>query len=180
MLTTGDVAKLFNVSAQTVINWLEQGRLPFERIGNGPRRLTEANVLKYIQEIRISPEALDSGIYQSILHAVNGHRKAGEGPKAWIVARDGVILGASEASLVVVGMSEPGDVAGLPYSQLLRLSDPLSSDVFALTEHSPTQVLELAWQRNDSGHSGRVTVTPWYALPGELAGWVLAFRGTES
>ena len=36
MLTTGDVAKLFNVSAQTVINWLEQGRLPFERIGNGP------------------------------------------------------------------------------------------------------------------------------------------------
>ena len=54
MLTTGEVAKLFQVSAQTVINWLDQGRMPFERIGRGPRRLTESNVLNYIKEIGIS------------------------------------------------------------------------------------------------------------------------------
>lgn len=67
MLTTGEVAKLFHVSAQTVINWLDQGRLPYERIGKGPRRLTEASVLSYINEIGISTEALDGDIYESLL-----------------------------------------------------------------------------------------------------------------
>ena len=46
MLTTGEVAKLFHVSAQTVINWLDQGRMPYERIGRGPRRLTEEAVMR--------------------------------------------------------------------------------------------------------------------------------------
>ena len=67
MLTTGEVAKLFHVSAQTVINWLDQGRLPYERIGKGPRRLTEQAVLSYIHDIGISTEALDGEIYEGLL-----------------------------------------------------------------------------------------------------------------
>lgn len=180
MLTTGDVAKLFNVSAQTVINWLEQGRLPFERIGNGPRRLTESNVLKYIHDIRISPEALDSGIYQGILHAVNGSRRQAEGPKVWVLSREGVVLGASEASMPLVGLSEPADVTNLPYQQLLKLMDASAHTPIQLTEMQPSQVVEFAWQRLESSQSGRVTVTPWFLVPGEVAGWVLAFKGSES
>ena len=67
MLTTGEVAKLFHVSAQTVINWLDQGRIPFERIGKGPRRVTEGNILKYIKDVGISTEALSQSVYSQIL-----------------------------------------------------------------------------------------------------------------
>lgn len=180
MLTTGDVAKLFNVSAQTVINWLEQGRLPFERIGNGPRRLTEPNVLRYIQEVRISPEALDPTIYQGILHAVNGNRRQLEGPQIWVVGKDGQVLVASEASLKALGLSDLSEVQGASYSRLLQLQDAYTRAPVSLGDALPAQMTEYLWQKTDGDQSGRVTVTPWFAASSEPAGWVLAFRGTES
>jgi len=180
MLTTGDVAKLFNVSAQTVINWLEQGRLPFERIGNGPRRLTEANVFRYIQEIRISPEALDSGIYQHILHMVNGSRRQLEGPRVWVLGRDGQVLAATDAALKVVGLSDASEAMGLPYTRLLQVLDFVSKNPVMLSDNQNSQPADFAWRRVEGDQSGLVTVTPWFASPGEVAGWVLAFRTSES
>jgi excisionase family DNA binding protein len=178
MLTTGDVAKLFNVSAQTVINWLEQGRLPFERIGNGPRRLTEANVLRYVQEIRISPEALDPTIYQSVLHAVNGGKRPLEGPLVWVLDRNGQVLAGSEASLREVGVSDFSEVQGVAFGRFLQLRDADGHSVAALADQSG--VAEYSWQSLEGSQSGRVTVTPWFSVPGEISGWVLAFRGKES
>lgn len=180
MLTTGDVAKLFNVSAQTVINWLEQGRLPFERIGNGPRRLTEPNVLRYIQEIRISPEALDATIYQSILHMVNGSRRQLEGPRVWVVARDGQILSTTDAALKVVGLSDTSEAVGVPYSRLLLLTEGVAKTPIVLGDTQSIQPIEYGWRRTDGDQSGLVTVTPWFSSPSEVAGWVLAFRANES
>lgn len=74
LLTTGELAKLFQVSAQTVINWLIQGRMPFERIGRGPRRVTEEIVLEYIKDIGISPSALDQAIYTKALKKANENK----------------------------------------------------------------------------------------------------------
>lgn len=180
MLTTGDVAKLFNVSAQTVINWLEQGRLPFERIGNGPRRLTEANILKYIQEIRISPEALDANIYQSILHAVHGNRRNVEGPKVWLVAGDGQVISATDASLRFFGLADLAELLGQPYNRMVQLFQAADRGVVNLLDHAESHAGELGWKRVDSNQSGLVTVTPWRASPSDPGGWVLSFRGSES
>ncbi len=180
MLTTGDVAKLFNVSAQTVINWLEQGRLPFERIGNGPRRLTEANVLRYIQEIHISPEALDSALYQSILHAVNGTRRQLEGPRIWVLGREGQVLCATDASLKAMGLPDESEVLGAVYGRFLQLSDSSTRLPVSLGQGQPSGATECQWLRAESSYSGRLTVTPWFASSSEPGGWVLSFRATES
>lgn len=180
MLTTGDVAKLFNVSAQTVINWLEQGRLPFERIGNGPRRLTESNVFKYIQDIRISPEALDSTLYQAILHSVNGNKRQLEGPRVWVLGKDGQILMATDASLKAVGLVDVSEAQGVPYNRILQLSDPATRVPIVLGVALPGQAQECHWARIEGTQSGLVTVTPWNSLPTEVGGWVLVFRAMES
>jgi excisionase family DNA binding protein/PAS domain S-box-containing protein len=67
MMTTGDIAKLLHVSAQTVINWLDQGRIPFERIGSGPRRVSAKNLLAYLEAEGISSQTLDQNIYKQLV-----------------------------------------------------------------------------------------------------------------
>jgi excisionase family DNA binding protein len=66
MLSTGDAAKLFQVSSQTVINWLDQGRLPYDRIGKGPRRIAEVNILQFIKEIGVSEDSLNQQMLQMV------------------------------------------------------------------------------------------------------------------
>ena len=66
MLTTGEVAKLLHISSQTVINWLDQRKLPFERIAKGPRRISETAVLNFIYDNGISEDSLNQEVYQKI------------------------------------------------------------------------------------------------------------------
>lgn len=66
MLTTGEIARLFNVSAQTVINWLDQGRMNYSRMGRGPRRVAEKDVMKYIDEHQVPPHTLDQNIWNRL------------------------------------------------------------------------------------------------------------------
>lgn len=104
MLTTGEVAKLFHVSAQTVINWLDQGRLPYERIGKGPRRLTEQAVLSYIHDIGISTEALDGEIYEGLLKK-SANQVAKKVDPIVIVDKDGCIISWNEGASELFGYS---------------------------------------------------------------------------
>lgn len=64
--TTGQVAKLFNVSAQTVINWLMQNRMQFDRIGKGPRIIQASELRRYVHEINISEQALDPDMLERL------------------------------------------------------------------------------------------------------------------
>jgi len=74
MLTTGEIARLFNVSAQTVINWLDQGRMNYSRMGRGPRRVSEKDVLKYVDEYQVPPHTLDQNIWNQLTgNAVSGN-----------------------------------------------------------------------------------------------------------
>ncbi len=75
MLTSGELAKLFDVSSQTIINWLDQGRMPYQRIGNGPRKIKEQDVLNFIEKGNpdgspISMDTLNQDILKLVLKAV--------------------------------------------------------------------------------------------------------------
>jgi len=50
MLTTGESARLLGVTAQTVVNWVEAGRLPAVRVGRGRRRIACASLRQFAQE----------------------------------------------------------------------------------------------------------------------------------
>ena len=67
MMTTGEIAKLFQITSQTVINWLEEGRMPFDRVGRGPRRVTEAALLNYIQQTGLSADSFEPELYAKIV-----------------------------------------------------------------------------------------------------------------
>jgi PAS domain S-box-containing protein/excisionase family DNA binding protein len=50
MLTTGETARLLGVTSQTVVNWIEAGRIPAVRVGRGRRRIACACLRQFAQE----------------------------------------------------------------------------------------------------------------------------------
>jgi excisionase family DNA binding protein len=59
-LTPQDVAKLFKVSAATVSEWAEAGRLPSFRTPGGHRRFRWEDVEVFLRTTRVEPEAAAS------------------------------------------------------------------------------------------------------------------------
>lgn len=49
-ITTGRIGAALGVTSQTVINWMEGGKLPFFRIMRGPRRCKASVLLKFIRD----------------------------------------------------------------------------------------------------------------------------------
>lgn len=47
-LSTGQVAKAFDVHPQTILNWVEIGRLTCTRIDGGPRRFPVEQVIEML------------------------------------------------------------------------------------------------------------------------------------
>ena len=118
MLTTGEVAKLFQVSAQTVINWLDQGRMPYERIGRGPRRLTETTDLNYIKEIGISLSSLDQNIYAKALKQVYTQNNVSTSSAVAMISGDSKIIGWNDGIKSITGYASI-DVLGKPISDYI-------------------------------------------------------------
>lgn len=50
-LTSGDVAKLFNVHPSTVIEWADKGQLPCFRTPGGQRRFRRADVEAFLAPV---------------------------------------------------------------------------------------------------------------------------------
>jgi excisionase family DNA binding protein len=65
-ISTGKVAKLLNVSSQSVINWANNGTLEFHRIGKGPRKILITSLLVFIESNQLSPDMFDPVIWDSI------------------------------------------------------------------------------------------------------------------
>lgn len=65
-ISTGDVAKLLGTSAQTIINWSTSGRLEYQRIGTGPRRILVSSVLSLLESEHIDPVTLNQDILKRI------------------------------------------------------------------------------------------------------------------
>jgi excisionase family DNA binding protein len=178
MLTTGDLAKLFHVSSQTVINWLDQGRVPFERIGSGPRRIREVDALRYLKQMQISPDTLDPNMYQDILRASNQDPSVTHsGPYVLIINREGKIIGGTEGGMALVGKGS-FDLSDDVYNRFFQLSDAHTQAPLILHKSALTQSgsMEMFWQRiGDTQPAGRLITTPYFDSPATVGGWVLSF-----
>ncbi len=178
MLTTGEVAKLFHVSAQTVINWLDQGRMPFERIGRGPRRLTEESVLRYVDEIGISPEALDEEIYARATKAVAAGNHGHKGPAVMVIDTELKFLAWSDGARSLFGFTNV-EMLGKP---LAKLGSAVSGNHGSLEEvvRSPWQDKCLQLQATQLTRQGKMintvlTVSRFY-LDGVALGYIIAAK----
>jgi excisionase family DNA binding protein len=178
MLTTGDLATLFHVSSQTVINWLDQGRVPFERIGAGPRRIREVDALRYLKQTQISPDTLEPSMYQEILRASNQDSSvAHTGPFVLIINREGKVVGGTEAAMSMFGKGHL-DLTEDVYNRVFQLSDAHTQAPLILHKSALTQSgsMEMIWQKiGDVQPSGRVITTPYFDGPSTVGGWVLSF-----
>ncbi len=117
MLTTGEIAKLFQITSQTVINWLEEGRMPFDRVGPGPRRVTEMALLHYIQQTKISPDSLDPELYAKILKAVGMNRDSAGVPGVAVLDRSAHVVSWNEGMTRLFGQM-PREMLGRPIDNL--------------------------------------------------------------
>jgi excisionase family DNA binding protein len=65
--TTGQVAHLLGVSTPTVIRWINKGRLTAVRIGNGGRRISGIELVRFLlkNEIQVPEEVLIGGLRHS-------------------------------------------------------------------------------------------------------------------
>lgn len=69
MLTTGEAARLLGVTAQTVINWMESGRLPFVRVERGRRKVRPADLRALIESAGIPAHNLDPELWAKLVGA---------------------------------------------------------------------------------------------------------------
>lgn len=178
MLTTGDLAKLFHVSSQTVINWLDQGRVPFERIGSGPRRIREVDALRYLKQMQISPETLEQGMYQEILRASSQDASVThQGPYLLMINRDGKIVAGTEGAMGLFGRTQ-FELMEDVYNRVFQLSDAHTQAPLILHKSALTQSgrMEMIWQRiGDNEVGGRLIATPYFDSADSVGGWVLSF-----
>jgi hypothetical protein len=65
-ISTGKVAKLLNVTSQSVINWANNGTLDFHRIGKGPRKILIKSLLKFIDDNKLDSDMFDGDIWDTI------------------------------------------------------------------------------------------------------------------
>ena len=67
-ITTGIMAKLFNRSKQTVINWCDKGLLMYHKVDNGPRSFVPGEILHFIDEQGIKTQTLNHWLYRRIFN----------------------------------------------------------------------------------------------------------------
>lgn len=57
MFTTGEASRILGVTAQTVINWIDSGKLPAVRVGRGRRRIAVSSLGLFVRENAIPAQA---------------------------------------------------------------------------------------------------------------------------
>lgn len=115
MLTTTFIADLLKVTPQTVINWLESGQLPFHRIGRGPRKVDENELLKFLEAKNIPLFALDGEMLKRIYKVVDERKGTPEVPALVLVNREGIVISWNEGALRLFGI-HPAEVLQRPLS----------------------------------------------------------------
>ena len=140
MMTTGEIAKLFQITSQTVINWLEEGRMPFDRVGRGPRRVTEAALLNYIQQTGLSADSFEPELYAKLLKSVGITRDVKQRvPAVAVLDKHAKIVSWNEGMVKLFGM--------LSYEMVGRPIDSLPTQIDGANTGVEFQISS-AWQGN--------------------------------
>jgi len=147
VLTTGDMGKLLGVSPITIINWMEAGRLPFERLGpRGRRRISAQDALAFVKQQGISPERLDPQIWERIL-ADPG--TSSDVPGLFVTARDFQCVHWNSQAQALLGWN-PSDVLGTCLEKVKARVPGMEVDLRTLSELPPetgaTLVLHIEMQ----------------------------------
>jgi excisionase family DNA binding protein/PAS domain S-box-containing protein len=90
LLTTGDAARLLGVTSQTVINWMEAGKLPFVRVGKGRRKVRPADMQRLIEVSGIPAHQLDPKLWGEVV-ATSRAQSSADHPLA-VVDAEGIVL----------------------------------------------------------------------------------------
>lgn len=174
MLTTGDTAKLLGVTSQTIINWMESGRLPFVRVGKGRRKILPRQIRAFVEAQGIPVSSLDPGLWGKVQEEADAVRESLDAPQLVLDAAGNVAYW-SQAARELFGWTT-GEVVGQPLSRiparvpglpvdLLNLATPSGNETFR------TLLLELQ-SREGKWLPTEVTVSWIFDSRGAVAGTV--------
>ncbi len=136
MLTTGELGRLLGVTPVTVINWMEAGKLPFERTSaKGRRRIREQDVLDFVTREGIEPDRLEPTLWSRVLAAAS---PATPIPALFLTARDFACVHWNSQAQALLGWS-PGDVLGTRLECVKARVPGMEVDLSTLTEVPPEQ-----------------------------------------
>ncbi|HQF53731.1 MAG TPA: excisionase family DNA-binding protein [Fibrobacteria bacterium] len=174
MLTTGETAKLLGVTAQTIINWMESGKLPFVRVGRGRRKILPRQIRVFVESQGLPVSGLDPGLWAKVNDEPLEHRGSGDPPLLSTNSEGTSVFWSQSArerygwtTSDVVGKAPsvlPARVPGLPVD-LLDLALPSGNETFR------TLLLELQ-AKDGKWLATEVTVSWIYDARGGVAGTV--------
>jgi PAS domain S-box-containing protein/excisionase family DNA binding protein len=174
MLTTGDTAKLLGVTSQTIINWMESGRLPFVRVGKGRRKILPRQIRAFVESQGIPVSGLDSALWGKVQEEADAVRESPDSPQLVLDAAGNVVYW-SQAARELFGWTT-GEVLGHPLSKIPARVPGLPVDLLDLAAPSGnetfrTLLLELQ-SREGKWLPTEVTVSWIYDSRGAVAGTV--------
>jgi excisionase family DNA binding protein/PAS domain S-box-containing protein len=181
MLTTGETAKLLGVTSQTIINWMESGRLPFVRVGKGRRKILPRQIRAFVETQKVPVSSLDPALWARVQEEADAVRESGASPLL-VLDAGGAVLYWSQAARELFGWTT-GEVVGQPLSMiparvpglpvdLLDLAAPSGSETFR------TLLLELQ-TREGRWLPTEVTVSWVYDSRGAVAGTVFLLENPQ-
>jgi excisionase family DNA binding protein/PAS domain S-box-containing protein len=169
MFTTGEASRILGVTAQTVINWIDSGKLPAVRVGRGRRRIAVSSLGLFVRENAIPAQANAPDLWERM--KVEAPAEATDLPA--VIAIDGrgsvvfwndraeALLGWTSLERVGRSISEiPAKVPGLPVDlaelarepgEEMRLS--LNLELGRRDGASVNTETTLSWIRNAKGRS---------------------------
>jgi excisionase family DNA binding protein len=134
VLTTGEMGKLIGVSPITIINWMEGGKLPFERIGpRGRRKISEREAMAFVRQQGLAPERLDQEIWGRILDDPGTHQDV---PGLFFTARDFQCVHWNSQAQALLGWN-PIDVMGTRLEKVKARVPGMEVDLQTLSELPP-------------------------------------------
>lgn len=183
MLTTGETAKLLGVTSQTIINWMESGKMPFVRVGRGRRKILLGQIRAFVESQGLPVSGLDPELWGLVSGAVDPMSRGDEDPPMLSTNAGGRIVFWSQPARERLGWTTdevlgrppsviPARVPGLPVD-LLDLAIPSGNETFR------TLLLELQ-SRDGNWLATEVTVSWIYDAHGTVVGTVFLLEPPKS
>ncbi len=181
MLTTGDAAKLLNVTSQTIINWMESGKLPFVRVGRGRRKILPRQIRAFVETEKLPIAGLDPLLWAKVLDQTDSTEISSELPMLVLDSLGSVVFWSPSArerfgwtTLDLVGQPLsiiPARVPGLPVD-LTDLALPSGNETFR-TLLLEIQSRESKWLATD------LTVSWVFDTRGAVVGTVILLEAPK-
>jgi len=134
VLTTGETGRLLSVTPITIINWMEAGKLPFERTSaKGHRRIREQDVLDFVTREGIDPARLEPELWSRVLAQAVPTAPA---PALFLTVRGFVCAHWNSQAQALLGWN-PADVLGTRLEAVKVRVPGMEVDLQTLAEMPP-------------------------------------------